>query len=67
MSCKGICHRYKAKKLSNLSWYGSGQGRCQTCGIFIKYDGVFCPCCGYRLRKKPRNRLYKEKLLEAHT
>lgn len=65
MPCKGICKRYRAKKLSNLSWYGLGQGRCQVCEIFIKYDGVFCPCCGYKLRTKPRNKFYKEKLRET--
>jgi DNA-directed RNA polymerase subunit RPC12/RpoP len=25
-------------------------------------DGLWCPCCGYRLRTKPRNLKYKAKL-----
>ncbi|HKX82085.1 MAG TPA: hypothetical protein VJL54_07490, partial [Nitrososphaera sp.] len=42
--------------------YASGQKRCQICEIFIKWDGLWCPCCGYRLRTKPRNLKYKAKL-----
>ena len=30
--------------------------------IFLKWDGLWCPCCGYRLRSKPRNLKYKAKL-----
>jgi hypothetical protein len=30
--------------------------------MFIKWDGVFCPCCGYRLRIGPRNIKDKAKL-----
>jgi uncharacterized Zn finger protein (UPF0148 family) len=30
--------------------------------LFIKWDGVFCPCCGYRLRIGPRNIEDKAKL-----
>jgi len=26
------------------------------------WDGLWCPCCGYRLRTKPRNLKYKAKL-----
>jgi hypothetical protein len=28
----------------------------------MKWDGLWCPCCGYRLRTKPRNLKYKAKL-----
>ena len=34
------------------------------CDIFIKWDGLWCPCCGYCLRTKPRNLKYKAKLRE---
>ena len=36
-----------------------GQKRCQICEIFIKWDGIFCPCCGCRLRIGTR--LFKDK------
>ena len=54
MTCKGICIRHKAQKPVGSGRYASGQKRCQICEIFIKWDGLWCPCCGYRLRTKPR-------------
>ena len=57
MSCKGICVRYRA---SNN--YANGQKRCQICEIFIKWDGLWCPCCGCRLRMGPRLFKHKAKL-----
>jgi rRNA maturation endonuclease Nob1 len=32
-----------------------GQKRCQACQAFIYWQGLFCPCCGYRLRIGPKN------------
>ena len=62
MTCKGICTRYKAQKPVGTGRYASGQRRCQICEILIKWEGLWCPCCGYRLRTKPRNLKYKAKL-----
>ncbi len=62
MTCKGICDQHKAKKPLGIGRYASGQKRCQICEIFIKWEGKWCPCCGYRLRCKPRNIVYKDKL-----
>ena len=62
MTCKGICTRYKAQKPVGTGRYASGQRRCQICEIFSKWEGLWCPCCGYRLRTKPRNLKYKAKL-----
>jgi rRNA maturation endonuclease Nob1 len=64
MTCRGICIRPKAS-----SRYATGHKRCQTCDMFIKWDGVFCPCCGSRLRIGPRNiksnaKLRKQKRIE---
>jgi hypothetical protein len=50
MTCKGICIRHKAS-----GRYFNGHKRCQQCEIFIKCNGVLCPCCGYKLRSRPRN------------
>ena len=61
MSCKGICPRYKAQKPTSGGRYAAGQMRCQICEIFLKWEGLWCPCCGYRLRGHPRNKVYKEK------
>jgi len=62
MTCKGICVRHKAQKPVGSGRYASGQKRCQICEVFMKWDGLWCPCCGYRLRTKPRNLKYKAKL-----
>ncbi len=59
--CKNQCIKYKATRPANGSRYGSGQVRCQRCEIFINWDGLWCPCCNYRLRLKPRNTRLKEK------
>ena len=58
MPCKGICICHKAS-----SRYATGQKRCQVCELFIKWDGLSCPCCGYKLRTRPRN-FSKTKLTE---
>ena len=50
MTCKGICIRHKASYR-----YATGNKRCQVCEIFIKWNGLRCPCCGYKLRNRPRN------------
>ena len=62
--CKGICIRHKALKPIGVGRYLTGQKRCQVCEIFITWDGLWCPCCGYRLRTRPRNLKYKVKLRE---
>lgn len=56
LTCKGICTRHKAPRpASSGNRYSTGQKRCQVCEIFLKWDGLWCPCCGYRLRMSPRN------------
>jgi hypothetical protein len=62
MSCKGICIRHKAHKPLGSGRYATGQKRCQTCDLFIKWDGLWCPCCGCRLRIGPRQYKHKAKL-----
>jgi len=59
MTCKGICIRHK-----DSGRYGAGNKRCHQCTLFIKWDGILCPCCGYKLRTRPRVSKYKEKLRE---
>lgn len=67
MVCKGICTRFKAiGKGVNEGRYIKGQKRCQRCDIYISWDvSVFCPCCGTRLRYKPRNGKLKLKFNKA--
>lgn len=57
LTCKGICERHKALKPSHGfgGRYSAGQKRCAICALFIKWNGLWCPCCGCRLRTNPRN------------
>ena len=57
MTCKELCIHHKA-----LGRYATGNKRCKICEIFIEWDGVFCPCCGHKLRTRPRNMKFKAKL-----
>ena len=64
ISCNGICQRYKARKPLRIGRYASGQKRCNSCDVFMNWDGLWCPCCNYRLRQSPRSGKYKEKYLQ---
>jgi hypothetical protein len=59
----GICVRHRAQKPPGaFGRYATGQKRCQVCEIFLKWDGMWCPCCGYRVRTRPRGHKFKERL-----
>ena len=63
MTCKGICIRHRAEKpLGHFGRYATGQKRCQVCAIYMRWDGIWCPCCGCRVRTKSRNSKFKQKL-----
>ena len=64
MTCKGTCIKYRAKGKFIGGRYANGQKRCQVCDIYIKWDGLCCPCCNYRLRITPRNVKWRNKLRE---
>lgn len=64
MVCNNLCSKYKDRKISGVGRYVRGVKRCQTCEIFIKWQGLWCPCCNMRLRTKPRNLKYKKRLNE---
>ena len=66
MVCKGVCSRHKAMRPSTGKRYLTGQKRCQVCQVFIKWPGFFCPCCGYRLRTKPKNKKYRNNLILSY-
>ena len=62
MTCKGVCIRPRAQRSGSFGRYAAGQKRCQVCALFMKWDGLWCPCCGCRVRTKPRNSKFKQKL-----
>ncbi|MFY9795468.1 MAG: hypothetical protein WAJ93_07235, partial [Candidatus Nitrosopolaris sp.] len=51
----------KALKPVGIGRYSTGQKRCQICET-LNWDGLWCPCCGYRLRTRPRNLKFKNEL-----
>jgi len=68
--CRGLCStKYKFDRQGgNSQLYLQGAKRCQQCdGRYIKWDGIFCPCCSTRLRLKPRKSKLKEKVLLEKT
>lgn len=67
MPCNNQCQKYKAERPRSGSRYRNGQKRCQVCDIYLNWDGLHCPCCNYRLRSKPRNIKFKQRLQEIRT
>jgi len=67
MTCNEICKKYKAQNNGLEGRYEQGQKRCTNCEIYIKWEGLWCPCCGYLLRTKPRARKLKLKLAKSRT
>ena len=64
MTCKGTCTRHLSQKpVNGLSRYLDGQKRCQICQIYIRWDGIWCPCCSTKLRIYPRERKYRNKIM----
>ncbi len=61
MVCKGVCDQYKAKWGTHQYRYASGQKRCNVCELFVNWNGSSCPCCGMRLRTRPRISKYRQK------
>lgn len=64
LSCKGICQKHKAAGNGTVGRYKNGQKRCSVCELFIVWLGLWCPCCGFKLRLKPKNSKYRMKLKE---
>jgi rRNA maturation endonuclease Nob1 len=54
-----LCRNYIRYKVDRPTKGGKRylikQKRCHVCQIFIiNWQGLFCPCCGGRLRNKPK-------------
>jgi hypothetical protein len=62
MVCKGICIRHRAQKpLGSFGRYATGQKRCQVCSVYMRWGGLWCPCCGCKVRTRPRNSKFKQR------
>lgn len=64
MGCRGICCKYDGRgeyRGGGPHMYEKGFSRCTLCSVSLKWEGLFCPCCGYRLRKTARNRRHRDR------
>ena len=72
--CLKICQQYKAGRPSDGQRYNDGQVYCNTCAIWmlrkgcvlkdgsiatIDSTGMYCKCCNFRVRARPRSRKSK--------
>ena len=69
MPCNGVCHRYARTGFMRTGivrgWYKLGLKRCKACDVYLKWDGVWCPCCNGKLSTRPkRTQAHKRWLLE---
>ncbi|WP_458720402.1 hypothetical protein [Candidatus Nitrosocosmicus sp. R] len=63
MACRRESQKYMTiNGESTHTRYAIGQKRCGTCELFLTWDlDNYCPCCGHRLRLRPKNsRLRKQ-------
>lgn len=60
--CSELCHRDKRFKaiIGYGISYSQGFKRCTQCRKSIATDLVCCPCCGQRLKFKPRSKKYRD-------
>ena len=55
MSCTGACVLYMARR-AGVKRYDAGQKRCTRCAIYTRWSGVYCPCCGTKMRVRRKNK-----------
>jgi hypothetical protein len=63
MICGGVeckLKKYEAKKIVRGA-DRDGYRRCSKCELFLKYDGIFCPCCSCRMKVSFRNNKSRQK------
>lgn len=73
MCQRQICLKYRVKREFGKSPFAQGAKYCKRCGkpeeegIYIKWEGLFCPCCGLKLRVKARHKMppTKHKCIEC--
>ena len=53
------CLNYQAKQGWGMSRYADGQKYCTLCRVYVKFDGVLCPCCKIELRTSPVFKIHK--------
>ncbi len=56
MGCVNLCQNSKflGKYKTRRRYQFDNTKRCTKCDIFIRWDGVRCPCCNNILSSRPR-------------
>lgn len=67
MTCKGLCSRYPKGRRSGQrgQLIGNGTVYCVLCVRYFQWDGLYCPCCHYRVRLKAKRGESRRKRLEV--
>ncbi|HSA76898.1 MAG TPA: hypothetical protein VLE02_05085 [Nitrosarchaeum sp.] len=61
MTC--ICkHDCSPVKKPEGGYYQNGFKFCKVCDVFTKYLGIWCICCGNRLRSGPKDTKTRKKI-----
>ena len=59
------CNGFTCRRLDRISFgfgkkiYQNGIKYCSTCGVFMKIDGYYCPCCKSSVRTKSHTKKWK--------
>lgn len=69
---RGLCEKYRftrgptgSPRAGNVV-YPLGGKYCTLCQVYLEWDGLYCPCCSYRLRTNPRGGKSKKKWRERN-
>jgi len=74
MACREYCLKIKEKNLWSYDTnpknpfmirtnpYHDNKKYCRICEVYLRFEGLFCPCCGVKLRVSPHNNKSREKL-----
>lgn len=55
-ACKDTCKHYEIRSIFN-NVLPKDFKKCRVCYLQIKWEGVWCPCCGSRLSSRSRRNL----------
>jgi len=67
--CMGTHNRYPPKKYHGIAkgYYDIlGNSWCSKCDKRMFWMGLYCPCCGVILRKRPRQKDQRDRWLELN-
>ena len=51
MACKDKCRHFEGYR--GRATYTDGYVFCRVCAASFKWEGLHCPCCSFRVRRRP--------------